>query len=105
MSDPVPSASATPIPIDELGLVLNDPARWRILRELAKGKALPVSELGRRVGRTADSVSKHMIVLRQARLVVSGFGRLYELAPGLQPPPGVTDLDLGYCVLRLDRLE
>ena len=104
MIDPNSSSGPTSIRLDRLGLALNDSARWRILRELARGKALPVSELGRRVGRTVDSVSKHMIVLRKAGLVVSGFGRLYELAPGLQPPPGVMELDLGYCVLRLDRL-
>ena len=85
-----------------LAKALNDPKRWIILRELAKGEALPVQELARRAGSTPNMTSKHMAVLREAGVVVSGYGQLYQLAPGLRPAPGARMLDLGHCHLRLD---
>ena len=90
------------IPLEKLAQLLSDPARWAILLELAKGEPLPVKELARRVGRTPDMTSKHMAVFRAAGVAVVGYGRLYQLAPGLRPEPGSTTLDLGHCLLKLD---
>lgn len=98
MSNPTAAA----VPLEKLARLLSDPARWTILRELAKGEPLPVSELARRVGRSADMTSKHMAVLRDAGVVVTGYGRLYQLAPAYRPAPGATTLDLGHCHLTLD---
>ncbi|MCX7007004.1 MAG: helix-turn-helix domain-containing protein [Kiritimatiellaeota bacterium] len=98
MSNPINAV----IPLETLARVLNDPVRWMILRELAKGEALPVVELGRRTGRSANMTSKHMMLMRAAGLVVAGYGRLYSLAPAVRPAPGATKLDLGHCHLILD---
>src|SRR5438874_1711447 len=94
--------SEQPLSLEMVARVLSDPARWIILRELAKGEPLPVLELARRLGRSADTVSKHMAVLRDAALVVTGYGRLYQLAPAVRPAPGASVIDLGHCQIRLD---
>jgi DNA-binding transcriptional ArsR family regulator len=90
------------IKIRHLSRVLNGQARWRILRELAKGEALPVKELALRAGCPAASASKHMLLLKKAGVVTVGYGRLYKLSPHLQPEPGCPRLDLGHCILKLD---
>ena len=109
MSTPatVEDASSSPIvpkpfSAKQVGRVLHDVNRWRILRELAKGEALPVQVLAQRIGRTSSATSKHMQVLREARLVVTSHGGHYRLAPAIRPAPGVQVLDLGHCTLRLD---
>ena len=93
--------SQTPLlSLDSLSLLLSDATRWRALRELAKGEALPVSELGRRVGRTANAMSKHMAVMCRVGVAQVGFGRLYGLVPAFRPVAG--KIDFGHCVMRLD---
>jgi len=82
--------------------ILHDPIRWRILRELCKGEALPVIELAIRARTRPTKVSKHMAVLRKAGLVTTHYGRLYRLAPVLTPDLAGQRLDLGHCVLKLD---
>ncbi len=106
-SDSPPNTSeAVPEPefikIRQLSRVLNGQARWRILRELAKGEALPVKVLAAVAGCPPASASKHMLLLKKAGVVQSGYGRLYKLTPRFQPEPGGTRLDLGHCVLKLD---
>ena len=90
------------IPLAVVAMVLGEPKRWSILRELAKGEALPVSELARRAGTNADSASKHMRCLRKAGIVRTGYGRLYSLAPAFHPAPGSREIDFGHCVVRPD---
>ena len=90
------------MPLAKLCSVLGEMTRWKILRELAKGEPLPVKELAARTGRSSDVVQKHVTMLKEAKIVVQGYGRLYKLAPGIQPTPGTTELDLGHCVIRLD---
>ena len=92
------------VTLAKLATVLFDESRWRILRELAKGEALPVQELVRRTRRTRNSVQKNMAILKDAKLVVQAYGHLYRLAPQFAASEGGTRLDLGYCVLCLDRL-
>lgn len=89
------------IPLNKLARVLAEPRRWKILRELAKGEALPIKELASRIGGKPDITSKHMAVIREAGLVVTGYGRLYSLAPAFRPPAGAASLDLGHCSLHL----
>ena len=89
---------------EKLTTVLHDFRRWKILRELARGDALPVSELSRRVGGKANSVQKNMATLKDAKLVVQTYGRLYRLAPEISVSADGTQLDLGFCILCLDRI-
>jgi DNA-binding transcriptional ArsR family regulator len=106
-----PSASPNPpgapseremMKVKHLSRVLNGLPRWRILRELAKGEALPVKELALRAGCPPASASKHMLLLKKAGVVTVGYGRLYKLSPQLQPEPGCQRLDLGHCIIKLD---
>ena len=101
-SPAVPASEPDLIKLKHLSRLLNVPARWRILRELAKGEPLPVHELARRVRCPAASVSKHMALLKQAGMVQIGFGRLYKLSPTVPLEPGGQRLDLGHCILKLD---
>lgn len=75
--------------------------RIGILRELCKGQALPVGELARRLGCTANAMSKQMAQVETTGLAVQTYGRLYVMAPHLLPPAGATVLDLGQLVLKL----
>jgi hypothetical protein len=99
-----PETAAEPdfVKVRQLSRVLNGQARWRILRELAKGEALPVKLLAAVAGCPPASASKHMAVLKKAGVVQVGYGRLYKLTPRFQPGPGGTRLDLGHCILKLD---
>ncbi len=42
-----------------------------------------------------------MTMFKEAKIVVQGYDRLYKLALGIPPAPGVAELDLGHCVIRL----
>jgi DNA-binding transcriptional ArsR family regulator len=68
-----------------------DPTRRRILDRLRAGPA-PVNALASEFDQTRPAISKHLRVLREARLVSeerSGRERLYELRPeALQPVVG-----------------
>ena len=105
---PAPTTAGEPAPVPDgiqhrhVSRAVHVPARWRILRELAKGEPLPVNELSRRVRCPAASVSKHMAILKLAGVVKVGYGRLYKLSPGVQAQPGAQRLDLGHCILKLD---
>ena len=96
--------SSPTMPLSKLCTVLSHVSRWRILVELAKGEALPVQELAKRVRSSPDKVSKHMRILRGAGLAKPGFGRLYALAPGVVVRAEEGLLDLGPCLLKLDAL-
>ncbi len=82
--------------------LLSDPTRWALMVEMSKGEALPIFELARRLGRSRDVIAKHLAVLRKLGVAVVGFGHLYSMPPTLRPAPGVTTLDFGHCVVRLD---
>ena len=101
----MPDPSSPFASLAALATILGDVTRWRILLELAKGEALPVLELARRLHAKRNRISKHMAVLREARLVVVGFGRLYALAPSMVVRREEGVLDLGRCLVRLDALD
>jgi DNA-binding transcriptional ArsR family regulator len=84
---------------------LGNPVRWAILRELARGEALPVSELARRQGISDVALSKHAIALRQAGLVERGWGKLYRIAAAVQVPGQPLSLDVGIATIRLDWMD
>jgi DNA-binding transcriptional ArsR family regulator len=102
-SDPSPQTPAvqTQLALEDVLPAIGDPTRWRILAELSAGEPLMVTELGQRLGRSADLISKHLATLRRAGLVVSGRGRLYQIPPQYLTAPHT--VDIGYCLLRLDR--
>ena len=77
--------------------------RWRILRELMKGKPLPVSELAKRTGMERPNVSKHVIAMARRGFLTCGFGGLYEI-PDKFRVPGENALDFGVVLLRFDQM-
>jgi predicted transcriptional regulator len=99
------TATGEPIPfeisLESVSKILGDPARWRLLLELAKNEPMPVNELARRIGKSADMTSKHLGTLHAKGLVVARFGRIYQLAPAIMPAPGATHINLGPCLLEL----
>ena len=110
-SNPVaaaPEATALLDPITVL-VAVADPVRYAILHELARGTPLPVNELARRVGRAPDATSKHLRVLRDARMLnlvrpagEDGRKQIHEL-PALfrtRDAAGKPVVDFGVVVLR-----
>ena len=64
-----------------------------------------VIEIAERLRRSADLVSKHLAVLRQAGVVEIGRGRLYQIPPHYLPTPGERLVDFGHCLLRFEAAE
>jgi DNA-binding transcriptional ArsR family regulator len=96
---PIPSAT---IPLAKILNVISVPTRWYLLRELASGEPLMVSELAERLGQSPDATSKNMAVLRNAGIVTQGRGRLYQIAPQFLIDKTDRILDFGYCLLRMN---
>lgn len=104
MSEPQ-NTPATPLPIiplDDVLTAISNPSRWRLLRELASGDQLMVSELAERVGLSAAAASKAMVLLRETRVVIQGRNRLYQIAPQFLADKTERLLDFGYCLLRMN---
>ena len=99
-STPGESRRAVDAKLATIGGVLNAAARWRILRELAKGIPLPMKELCARVGQGSDSVSKHMALMRKAGVVERVYSTCYALTAAVRAAPDGLSLDLGPCVLK-----
>ncbi|WP_341995733.1 metalloregulator ArsR/SmtB family transcription factor [Microbacterium sp. LWH7-1.2] len=57
------------LPLDELGRVLGEPARLRILHDLLGGTPLPAGALATRLGLAASTVSAHLAKLQDAGLI------------------------------------
>jgi len=81
---------------------LNDVARLDLLAELSSGEPRMVKDLAKRIGKTPGSTSKHLIALTKAG-IVKNHNRCYQLAEHYRPAPGTREIDLGQCVLRLER--
>jgi len=118
MSEPV----TTPVSLDAAPAVvsllepaavlaaMSDPGRYAILRVLTASGPLPVKTLAAKLKRPADGISKHLKVLRAARLVsavnppgTDGRKQYYEV-PALfrsHDTAGRPVLDFGAVVLRL----
>src|SRR4051794_27199009 len=81
-SDDNPSPDIPPtVAFTKLVSILSDASRWRMLRALAGGETLMVSELAEIVETSFDSASKHMSVLREAGIAIQGRNRCYRLHP------------------------
>jgi DNA-binding transcriptional ArsR family regulator len=117
-SDPRPAPQpepAAPVPLrprftpDQLLPVLGDPARYRMLGLLLDGAPHSPTELGRLVGKSRMSASKHLAWLRIAGLIEPCANRsdrrttCFRLIPEFTPAPGAPrTLDFGWCLLRYD---
>jgi len=64
-----------------------------------------VIEIARRIGRKDDLISKHLAVLRQSGLVVTGQAGMYRIPPQFLPAPGQRIVDYGACLLRFNPAE
>ena len=87
----------------------SDPLRFGILKELAAGAQLSVTELSVRLGRAPDLISKHLRVLREARMLIAvaspdGDGRkqFHEVASPfrIRDAAGQVVLDFGTVMVR-----
>ena len=100
---PEPPSAATPtLPLEAVLTCINGTTRWSILRELADGSSLMVSEIARRTGCGPPVVSKQLAILRRAGIVINPRGRLFEIAPQFVADKSQRLLDFGWCTLRMN---
>ncbi len=78
------------------------PTRWEILRHLADGSALMVSELAERTGYAPSLISKQLAILRKAGIIIAPRARHLEIAPHFIADKTNRLLDFGWCLLRLN---
>ncbi len=81
---------------------IGDSSRWAILSALSDGQPRMVVELANLLDRSQDSVSKHLKVLKNAGVVVTGQAGMYRIPARFFPEPGKPLLDFGFLTLRLD---
>lgn len=87
---------------------LGELSRLRIVRLLLKER-LGVNDIAKRLGMSQYNVSKHLRVLKEARLVEmekQGQQRLYAVVPKLRSQLAASRnvLELGCCTFRFDKL-
>lgn len=97
-----PGAGAPTLPLEAVLTCISSTTRWEILRELADGGSLMVSEISRRSGWSAPVVSKQLAILRKAGIVINPRGRLFEIAPQFIADKSQRLLDFGWCTLRMN---
>ncbi len=78
---------------------LSSCVRWQILRELAKGQALPIAELDHRI--KGGNTIYHMPMLIAAGWVEKKFRILYGLTENVRVDAAAGLLDLGPLLLKL----
>jgi DNA-binding transcriptional ArsR family regulator len=112
-TSPLAAASDATTLLDHWKLLtaIGEPVRYRLLRELADGTPRSVNDLAARVQREPDATSKHLRVLRDARLVLlvsspDGDGRKqFHQVPApfrTRDAAGHLILDFGAVLLRFD---
>jgi DNA-binding transcriptional ArsR family regulator len=92
------------VPVKKTVLAISSLLRWKIIALLLEDPRTS-SELARKLGRTPNAITKHLAVLIEAGIIYRSHGKVCHLAKHLHPPPGSTEIDLGPCVLRLDRVH
>jgi predicted transcriptional regulator len=85
---------------------LGSEVRWPIIKRLADGRRLSITEAAAIVGRDVDGVSRQLKVLREAGLLEAFEGKdrrqtIYQIPAVFRPVPDV--LDFGFCVLHLNQ--
>ena len=83
-----------------MAVAMGSAVRWQILRELAKGQALPVAELKRRM--KGEIITYHMKALVKSGWVERKYGTLYGLTDTVRVDTAAGVLDLGPLILKLD---
>jgi hypothetical protein len=102
-SETIKPAAATPLPdMEKVVFVIGNLSRWKMLRELADGDTRTIGELAKAGDTSYDSAVKHLILMREAGLVVQGRGSLYQLPAQFLPTPGQPHVDFGHCLIRFD---
>ena len=91
-----------PCALEAVLTCISSTTRWDILRELADGGSLMVSEIARRTGWGPAVVSKQLAILRNAGIVINPRGRLFEIAPQFVADKSQRLLDFGWCTLRMN---
>jgi DNA-binding transcriptional ArsR family regulator len=68
----IPAASDATVLLDPVTVLAaaSDAARYRMLKAMANGAQMSVKELSARLGRPPDLISKHLKVLREARMLM-----------------------------------
>jgi DNA-binding transcriptional ArsR family regulator len=97
-----PSAPAPTLRLETVLTCISGTTRWDILRELADGGSLMVSEISRRTGWSPAVVSKPLAILRKSGIVINPRGRLFEIAPQFIADKSQRLLDFGWCSLRMN---
>lgn len=97
-----PSVAAPTLRLETVLTCISGTTRWEILRELADGGSLMVSEIAQRTGWSAAVVSKQLAILRKAGIVINPRGRLFEIAPQFVADKSQRLLDFGWCTLRMN---
>lgn len=87
---------------DAMMVALSHPTRWAILDVLANGEGYGVPDLEPLVKTSRSNVSKQLMILKQAGLIVMGRGYLYHVPRAFNPNPGSRTLDFGHALLRFD---
>lgn len=105
MNEPNTATAPAPLSLKQACFLLSDPTRCLLLRELSGGEIMPVSEMARRMGRTRDSLARHVAAMLKLGIVQPAYARMYVLAPAYRPAPGTNTMALGPFVLRLDTLS
>lgn len=90
------------IPVEKLLPVLASPARWHMLRALAKASPISVVDLSSHAGVSGNAASKHVKVLLDAGIIELCHTRLYRLSASFPILPGGDGIDFGHCLLRFD---
>jgi DNA-binding transcriptional ArsR family regulator len=95
---------------DLIFALLADPVRRRILELLSDGKPHSATSCARHVRRRLDAALKHLIALREARVITTRADpvdcrrQLYTLSeqiPVRKSESGTVEMDFGCCLLRL----
>jgi DNA-binding transcriptional ArsR family regulator len=98
-----PTPSPPPFALETVLTAISVPARWQILRALAAGEQLMVSEVAERAGISATLASKHLGVLRRLGIVLNRRGRMCELPASILADKEQRLLDFGWCTLRMNQ--
>ncbi|HEX3818120.1 MAG TPA: helix-turn-helix domain-containing protein [Chthoniobacterales bacterium] len=90
------------LPLAVIQSTLGSPTRWAILRELADGGSLMVSELAKRIGGSPSAISKQLAILIADGLVINPRGRLFEIPERFLADKANRTLDFGWCLLHMN---
>ena len=99
---PQTATAATTPHFERMVIALGHKRRWKILKELSGGEPRTISEIATVAGCSYDNAAQHLKLMRDAGLIVSGRGHLYQIPKQYLPSPGQAVVDYGHCLLRLD---